>query len=238
MADIAIFGDSFVDPYWMTRDGYSKPTTFTWLNELDKDHYVYNCGKAGTGPDYSITELIKWAKPMVEHKESKNYSVIFVCSDPCRLNLSCYKDPMEAVEIFDIAEGRRRHKSMLFAKQAIQWMMTDAWQFNQALLYYSLVNMYAPHFKRVLFWTVGNEYIYNNTPLTANDNMQHVSVGLNRLSIRDCGQSIYGQGVDERVNHFQESNHCVMYEQISNWINNGTDIDTSKFLFAGPLETK
>lgn len=240
MDRVAIFGDSFASPKWNTFDTtWKEYEGFTWLSELNKNYDVFNQAVAGSGPMYSLKMLHRWLQPQITTlKHCYDTSLIFICSDPCRLDLSCYKDPGEAVHIFDHAEGSRRHVSNLFAKQAIQWYMDVDWQINQSCMYYSIVNEYAQYFKRVLFWPIGGEKFFNLIPMSHRDNFHFVHEGLNDITIRDCGKSVYGQGADWRPNHLQEPNHRVMYEQITNWIEHDKPIDTSKFKYVGPLETK
>ena len=237
MDRVLILGDSFADPKWSTSTGFKVPDQFTWVKELDKNYQVINEAKAGSGPMYSLKKLHMWLQPQVHSlKHCYDTCLIFICSDVCRLDLSCYKDPGEAVHIFEHAQGSRRHVSNLFAKQAIQWYMDIDWQINQSCMYYSLINEYAQYFKRVLFWSISDEKFFKLIPMSHRDNFFFVSEGLNEITIRDCGESVYGQGVDLRPNHLQEPNHRIMYEQMVDWIENGTPIDTSKFIFAGPLK--
>ena len=237
MNKVAIFGDSFADPMWSTSTGFKVPDTFTWVKELTKNYDVFNEAIAGSGPMYSIKRLHHWLQPQITTlKHCYDTSLIFICSDPCRLDLSCYKNPGEAVHIFDHAEGRRRHVSNLFAKQAIQWYMDIDWQINQSCMYYSLINEYAQYFKRVLFWSISDDNFFKLIPMSPRDNFYFVKEGLNDISIRDCGKSIYGQGVDWRPNHLQVPNHRVMYEQITDWIEYDKPVDTSKFKYVGPFE--
>lgn len=235
MDRVAIFGDSFADPLCNGR----QPKGFTWPVELDKNYHVLNEAKSGSGPMYSLKKLHYWLQPQVHSlKHCYDTCLIFICSDPCRLDLSCYKDPGEAVHIYDHAQNTRRHVSNLFAKQAVQWYMDIDWQINQSCMYYSLINEYAQYFKRVLFWPIGGSKFFDLIPMSQNDNFYFVKESLNDITIRDSGESVYGQGIDLRPNHLQEPNHRIMYDQITDWIHNGTDIDTSKFIYAGPLETK
>ena len=238
MDKVAIFGDSFASPDWMVEHGdvWAEVEDFTWLKELNENYDVYNQAVAGSGPMYSLKKLRHWLHPQINDlKHCYDTSLIFICSDVCRLDLSCYKAPGEAVHIFDHADGSRRHVSNSFAKHAVQWYMDIDWQINQSCMYYSILNNYAQYFKRVLFWPIGGAKFFELIPLSQNDNFYFVSEELNNLTIRDCGESMYGQGADWRPNHFQEPNHRVMYKQLSNWIENDTPVDTSKFIYAGPL---
>ena len=234
MDRVAIFGDSFVDPYYNKE--LDQDSGYSWVHLLADKYITHNAGASGTGPDYSFTRLRHWRNPQVEQGLTQDTSLIFVCSDPCRMDLSCWEDPREAVEIFDIAQGHTEHKSSMFAKQALQWMITDEWLINQSLLYYLALNSLSEHFKRVLFWPVGNTVHYKMfNQLPSADNFYFVDQGLNDITIQDCGESIYGQGLDTRINHLQKANHDIMYNSLVQWIEHGTPVDTSKFIFAGPL---
>ena len=237
MDKVLILGDSFAAPEWMTIDeGWKKYKGFTWIDELNKNYDVLNYAVAGSGPMYSLKKLHSWLDPQVhEVKDCYDTTLIFICSDPCRLDLSCYKNPGEAVHIYDHAQNTRRHVSNLFAKQAIQWYMDVDWQIAQSCMYYSIVNEYAQYFKKVLFWPIGGTRFFELVPMSHRDNFYFVNEGLNEITRRDCGESLVGHGIDNRPNHLQEPNHRVMYEQITNWIENDTPIDTSLFRYVGPL---
>tara|TARA_B100001287_G_C22609604_1_gene494433 strand:+ start:221 stop:934 length:714 start_codon:yes stop_codon:yes gene_type:complete len=237
MADVAIFGDSYVDPV-----RYEHQHQYTsWVNKLSTKYKVHNEAVSGTGPEYSLRKFLEYTRDFILAGDSKDMSIIFVCSDPCRLDLSCYKHSREAVEIFDIAEGKRRHKSTVFAKQAIQWMMSSEWQVNQHVMVRSTLSQLAPHFKNILYWSILSWRPYDEILFTP-DNMCFPKESLIDISIRDCGENLALKDlpvfIDHRINHLQETNHEIMFEQVTNWIDNDTPIDTSKFIYAGSLETK
>lgn len=239
MDKVLILGDSFAAPEWITQydADWHEYNGFTWVKELEKNYDVLNYAIAGSGPMYSLKKLHMWLDPQANAiKDCYDTTLIFICSDPCRLDLSCYKNPGEAVHIYDHAEGSRRHVSNLFAKQAVQWYMDIDWQIAQSCMYYSIVNEYAQYFKRVLFWPIGGSKFFDLIPMSQNDNFYFVKESLNDITIRDCGESLVDHGVDWRPNHLQEPNHRIMYKQLTNWIENDTPIDTSKFIYVGPLK--
>ena len=238
MDRVAIFGDSFADPEWSTPDdGWEEPEGFTWVKQISYKYHTLNLAKAGTGPEYSLKQLRRWLEYQIkEHKHCYETSLIFICSDVCRLDLSCYDSPRQAVEIYNYAAGDRRHVSQHFAKKSIEWYMDIDWQIQQSCMYYSIINSYAQYFKRVLFWPIGNTKFFDLIPISHRDNFQFVHEGLNDITIRDCGTTT--DFFDPRPNHLQEVNHKIMYNQLLDWIELDKPIDTSKFIYAGSLETK
>ena len=88
MDRVAIFGDSFAAPKWNTFDTtWKEYKGFTWLNELNKNYDVFNQAVAGSGPMYSLKMLHRWLQPQITTlKHCYDTSLIFICSDPCRLD--------------------------------------------------------------------------------------------------------------------------------------------------------
>lgn len=229
--DIWIFGDSFADSFW------PKPVDFTpWPGRLDINYQTLNMAKIGTGPDYSLNLLIQlFAATPKQYLKKK--TLIFFCSDPFRLNLKCYKDPMESARIYELAEGKVKSKATLFVKQLIDWYLDIEYRERCDLQYLSTLNHMSQYFKQVLYWPVPSLTPTIENFLDVADNMFVPNQALVDISIKDCGHQNIGV-VDPRVNHLHKDNHDIMYDQLVNWIKNFSPIDTSKFKYVGPLETK
>jgi len=231
MDDVWIFGDSFADEKW------SVPTSgFNWVHEINKQYNVKNLAKVGTGPDYSLDWFIRLTNSLPK-EQLKKVSVIFLSSDSMRLNLKCYKDPMDSVLIYQIAEGKIKHQSFMFAKQLFKWYLDDDYRCRTNLQYLSTLNHMSQYFKQVLYWPVAPiDPIVSNYIDTA-DNVTVPQDCLLEISVHDCGHNIVGfDSQDPRANHLHEENHHVMYNQLVDWIENFSPIDTSKFKFVAPLK--
>jgi hypothetical protein len=229
VSEVLILGDSFADPHWpdfLVQNIHSKHRVveFAWPSRVAAQHNVTNFALQGTGPDYSLKCLREWVR---DHSTEQVAStdLIFVCSAPQRLDLNCYKRPGEAVHIYDIAKGDIRHKSKMFAKQAIEWYFTLDWALNRELMYYSTAALFASQFRSVLYWPLtGNQLRRWRVQHPHNFSMPNEA--LVPLSARDNPN--YNGGEDNRPNHFQERNHNIIFEQLNNWLEFGTPLDTSQ----------
>lgn len=228
MNDVVICGDSFADPKWPDPDRLDKlqnisTLDYTWPNLLAAEHNVTNFAVQGTGPDYSLTSLRHWMSNRSSQQIS-NTDLIFICSAPERLDLRCYSKPSEQVHIYDHAAGIIRHKSIQFAKWAIEWYFTLDWADNRQLMYYSTMCAVAPMFKSVLYWPISRSS-YSRWTSHVPTNLIVPTELLIPLSTRDNPKN--PPGADIRPNHFQKHNHKILHEQINSWIIHSTAIDTS-----------
>lgn len=228
MSEVLILGDSFADPHWpdfLVQNIHSKHRVveFAWPSRVAAQHNVTNFALQGTGPDYSLTRLREWITT-VSVEQVANTHLIFVCSAPQRLDLSCYKQPNQQVHIYEHANGDIRHKSKMFAKQAMDWYFTPDWEHNRDLMYYSTATQLASQFKSVLYWPVQRTQTHN-VRVTQPHNFTMPQKALVPLSARDDPN--YNGGEDNRPNHFQERNHNIIFEQLNNWLKHGTALDVS-----------
>ena len=232
MDELWIFGDSFAANHWPVET-----QGFNWVNEIANKYSVLNLAKIGTGPDYSLDCLRRKFLTTPKDK-TKDITVIFFSADSFRLNLSCYKDPMQSAEIYALAEGKINHKAKLFAKQLVEWYLDHNYKERCDLQYLATLNHMSQYFKQVLYWPVPTLTPTTENFLDVADNMFVPNQSLVDISVEDCGHQIIGLNIDPRANHLHEENHRIMYDQLVDWIENFSPIDTSKFKFVAPLETK
>jgi len=214
MNKVAVFGDSFADPQWPDNNGKTSWDT-AWPQLLKQHNTVDNLAASGTGPDWSLSKLTDY----ILHNNTKHTDLIFISSSIERLDLNCYKHPSEQVHLGRIASGEIRHKSQLFARNAVDWYMTDSWQLNRQIMYLGAVSVLAHHFRRVLYWPALT--LLTDTLQLCSSNIVIPDVGLMQLSKLD-DPSYNGQGLDTRVNHFHPHNHEYIYQQILQWQTHGT----------------
>ena len=217
MNKVAVFGDSFVDPLWPTDDGKISWDT-AWPQLLKQHNTVDNLAASGTGPDWSLNQLTNY----ILHNNTKHTDLIFVSSSIERLDLNCYKQPSEQVHLSRIASGEIRHKSQQFARNAVDWYMTDSWQQNRQIMYLGAISVLAHHFRQVLYWPALT--LLKDTLQLCVSNITVPSVGLMQLSKLD-DPSYNGQGLDARVNHFHPHNHNYIHQQIQQWQATGRPVD-------------
>lgn len=232
MRDVWIFGDSFADNFW------PKPVEgFKWTNCINENYSVSNLAKIGTGPDYSLDKFLDLCNSHPK-EDLKNISVIFFSADAYRLNLKCYNDPMQSSEIYEAAQGNIKNKSTLFAKQLFQWYLDIDYKIRTDIQYLATVNHMSQYFKQILYWPVTPIAPTVNKFLDTASNVTIPDKCLIDISVIDCGHQILGLEIDPRANHLHEANHLIMYDQLTNWIENFSPIDTSKFKFVSSLENK
>ena len=111
MDELWIFGDSFADNFWP-----ASVEGFKWTHGINNKYNTSNQARIGTGPDYSLDRFLQLTRSYPK-QDLKNISVVFFSADAYRLNLKCYKDPMESSQIYAIAQGSIKHKTgSLFTK--------------------------------------------------------------------------------------------------------------------------
>lgn len=218
MNKIVIFGDSFADPLWPVEGADKKCDQLAWCHLLKQHNTVENLALSGTGPDWSLSRLTDY----ILHNNTSDTNLIFISSSIERLDLDCYKDPSEQVHLSRIATGELRHKSQQFARNAVNWYMTDRWQQNRQIMYYSAIATLAHHFKRTLYWPALTP-LADTLKLCNSSSITMPSVGLMQLSKLD-DPSYTGVGLDTRVNHFNPHNHQYIHQQLHNWCNHNTPI--------------
>jgi len=215
MNKIVIFGDSFADPLWPVEGADKKCDQLAWPHLLKQHNTVENLALSGTGPDWSLSRLTDY----ILHNNTSDTNLIFISSSIERLDLDCYKDPSEQVHLSRIATGELRHKSQQFARNAVNWYMTDSWQQNRQIMYLGAISVLAHHFRQVLYWPALTPLA--DTLQLCSSNITIPAVGLMQLSKLD-DPSYNGQGLDARVNHFHPHNHLYIYQQLHNWQTHGT----------------
>ena len=227
MDDIWIFGDSFADKTWAVNDD-----AYSWVTELEKTYQVHNEALKGTGPEYSI-QALRSKLDNTNFEDLKNTVLIFICSSPDRLNLNLWKTPEDQVMLPELALGNIKAPGKHFAKDLFKYYIDNKWMLDTELRTVCTVHHLGLLFKRSLFWSVNSPFTPNKKFYsTLRDNFYFPEAGLNDLSIIDSGGERLGPYVDERKNHFSELNHIILHSEISQWIETGNPIDTSKIVNA------
>lgn len=223
MTRLAIFGDSFVDPMWKLQQ-----YDWTWPNRLAQDYVTSNYGHIGTGPDYALEHLLQYIE---EHtaEQLNNTCLIFVCSDPHRLNLKDFwKENRNQVDLLRVADRSMPHPKYMFARDIVRHLMVPGWSSKESFKILNTVSNLSHQFKRVLFWPAIDPYpIYMNMIQLAT-NLQLVQPSLFTIS---AASDIKSSGMDDmRVNHFDPPYHQILYEEMHSWIESGTVINTQRLI--------
>ena len=205
MTDVYIYGDSFADPNW----GQPHDCAFVWPTELAKRYTVHNRALKGTGPEYSIRQL-------VETNPKPNSVCIFIVSDANRLYLQeFWQSDHQQVHLLDVAAGRIAHPQQRFVRQLYTHYLTDCTHATRTAAAIGAVNSLTAHYQRVLIWPIGTLA----QSLRTDPSVTLIPTGLIDLSEAEWKLSRTDDPyLDNRPNHFSEINHRVMYQQITNWI--------------------
>lgn len=231
-----IFGDSFAE-IW--RGGHLE-TTPAWPRMIEKDFYVENFAKSGSGPDYQLDILYK----KINHAkfnihQLKDISLIFLLSHGSRIDFSFLEQPQDQVNVINVILSRKERKKLgslteeVYEKyKSYSAFITDFYNFyyfhqNHELDFYkrvSLLKDIAPLFKKVLvvpvFDDIEEHTLYQLTQQFNLISNFHIAQGegLGRFHTSD----------PLAPNHFIPENHVEFYNMLKRWIDKGINIRTKK----------
>jgi hypothetical protein len=224
-----IFGDSYSDPKYITQKDW-----VTWPNQLAEKYEVTNWSCSGSGPDWSLDLLYK---EIYSHNldDLKNITLLFFKSHHYRFNLSFYEHPSHQALLLHLDNVKKvipRHKKTVnkyrkYFKFYTQFLKYYAYNDNYrdiaATKIIGALKLYEPFFEKILVWP-----IIDNPTLTIyqTDKFYCVDNELYNIEPRSFFLS-----QDPRSNHLSKENHEIMLEQLSNWIEYNTPVDTTKFIF-------
>lgn len=230
MSRIWIYGDSYSDPDYPFGD-YAG----CWLEQLSADYNIKNSSLAGTGPDYSIEQMMKQLSDV-----DKDDCLIFVVSWPARFNLKNFytKDQYQVNSThIDRVTERIKTEFLINPNTGIEFLRnifkyqypTNELLHTETLKHIALINSLSNKFKRILIWPVLDiEY-----PGRLFDNVTLVEQGIGNISNKDHPHKSR-LGTDPRRNHLSLPNHNIMYNQLKQWIEIGTAPDTTQFVSCFP----
>ena len=222
-----IFGDSFGDPDYNTASNYS------WVKELATLYDVTNFAHRGVGADWVIKQLCD----ATVNKDLSDTILIVLMPSVVRLNLSFYKQPSDQVYTTMIALPKNQDQLELIQpyikhKEFVESMFTyyvDRDFTNRELMKsIGIIKLYSSLFKKTLVWNIDDDLPDNLATIVVNtDNFYYVNCGLYSISKQEG--IIVKHGTDYRANHLSYDNHVIMLQELTNWINNGTQITLSNF---------
>lgn len=223
-----IFGDSYADQDYKVTDMYT-----AWPEKLHENYEVYNFAKAGSGPDYSVQQLVKQLKKTSIDK-LQTVSVIFLISDINRFNMKFFNNAgdqhLSTYLIYeDIKTPFRDQVTKYSPYKKFMRQFLELYIFNSSYLEteliktISLLKCYSELFEKMLIWPVFQEM--SNSYITSTKNCIIMPKSLYLLEgVKEGGNEKY------RNNHLTEPNHMVMIEQLVNWIDNNIPVDFEKFI--------
>jgi len=229
MSHVWIYGDSYSDPDYPFGE-YAG----CWLETLGKEYRLHNYSLAGTGPDYSIEQMMKNLSSV-----DKDDCLIFVVSWPARFNLkNFYRSDKNQVNSTHIDHVTERIKTEFvdadtgvdFLRNIFKYQYpTNELLHIETLKHISLINSLSNRFKRILIWPV-EDTVYSGRLF---DNVTLVEQGIGNISYNDHPHKSR-LGTDPRRNHLSLPNHNTMYNQLKQWIDHGTAPDTTQFVSCFP----
>lgn len=153
-----IFGDSFADPNQWTDTNF-----LTWHQQLESHFSVKNFGLIGSGPEYSLTKFIEHHEKTTSDDRQKT-SIIFLSSDPYRLNFSFLDSSHQAWIRLTEEEKEKFVETVPSAKKHVKFIhqvlktylfhnpiySTELWNLQHMLLFKHL----SMEYHRCIWWQI------------------------------------------------------------------------------------
>ena len=217
-----IFGDSY--SYRNPEPGAVR----TWPRMLEKVYNVVNYSLDGTGPDWSLEQLVN----IPDDTDTSNISLIFFVSNIYRQNWKFWKSDshqflsvelvlnmrfQEEKEVNSLKREYNKYKD--FAKQTIK-NRKDSWAKIEHQKVLGMLNLVAPKFKKVLIVYCFNDYHpWGKEEFILGPNVHIFSKVMNTFHIEPSGQQF-----DGLYNHLPIKTHKKVFNYFKNWINNNVQI--------------
>lgn len=225
-----IFGDSYCDPDFQNDKSYQG-----WPQLIKKEYNVTNFSKTGTGPDYSMQQLVKMLKK-TKVNDRKNIHVFFVVSDIFRISLD-FANPFfephskEALLVnfmlFKFFPKELKNRIELQKDINKTWTTKQQKKIEQIFRHHILYSSYTKTeiIKTVLFlkelsYQFASVYVapvYQHIPeFFGNiDNTKNFYLAKNKII--DAFDNDFGYGEDPRNNHIPKDSHKKLVEHVSKW---------------------
>lgn len=231
---ILILGCSFADPKYGDE-------SWRWPNLLSERYKkLKNEAKIGTGPQHNLHIL----KSYVDKGINKNKDLlIFFVPEYFRTNFKYFKDNSDQTFSYATSIDKTRFNNMFekkYGERILEWQ-TNWWKYYQLnakneemdiIKIYSTIAYYTKYFKRSLIiptdlaHTIKNREIDIWNILERSDITCPKDINLEAVTLGEGLDPEYGK--DPRPNHLSDINHQVMYELLTDWIDNGV-VPVNKF---------
>jgi len=198
---LLICGDSYA------QENYE---SFTWPTKLSKKYDTTNLARNGTGPQWSLMQLIDY----LEHNDTKDTTVLFFVSSHTRIDLKDH--PIS--EQWKLKYSTNKYVKWLFKN----YITTASYDQTEKDKIICLVAQYAKYFKKVLIWDIFGKksdleysFLPNVTVIDKYD-LYTIEYRENRPPQDHC------------INHLHKENHDIMYDMLDAWIEKNIAIDPKK----------
>ena len=229
--EVWIFGDSYAD---RDQDNGSK---LSWPLQLEKNFNIKNFAKCGTGPNLQFKAMLKQIDMC---KDTSNVSIIFLISDINRHNFSFLKSESHSTYMVNvinddagidkasrslIKEYRKKYGNFIKSFFREYWLYNDLGDL-EFLKFIGILKNFSPMFEKVLAINIfedidDNNHHYHKIKKSISSDNFHFANGT-RLFMYEKMFNTY------EPNHMCQTNHNIMYNELSNWINNSINLDLNK----------
>jgi hypothetical protein len=223
-----IFGDSYAASTYHPDSSIGE---ITWVKELEKNYDVSNFALSGSGPDYSLNNLINEIAKYKKY-ELRDIIVIFIIPEIYRINFDFLKphDQIVSIAMHNLSlnqNGKDLIKPYLkyetFIKDVFKhYVLSSSYMDTELTKMLGWLQLHSHMFKKMLIWPTNDkasEWINLSSP-----NVLFIDTPI--FEIEDDHADF---GYDSRYNHLTQVNHYTMLDQISSWIDHNTPIDIGKF---------
>ena len=227
-----VFGDSYCDPTFQNDKSFEG-----WPQLIKKEYNVTNLSKKGSGPDYSMQQLVQMLKK-TKTKDRKNIHVFFVISDIFRIpldfaNPTIYTDSKESllvnVMLLKFFPNELKNKIEIQKQVDETWTKQHQKKIEQIFRHHILYSSYSQTeiIKNILFLkelslqfaSVYVAPVYQHVPdfFPTIENTENFYVAKNKVI--DAFDNNFGYGEDPRNNHIPKDSHKKLVERILKWTN-------------------
>lgn len=249
MEKVWIFGDSYAqrNPIITESTKHLVDLEFkTWPLMMEDRFNVENFAKGGTGPSWSINQLLNKISSIDDLQQLKQVNVIFFISAIWRLDLSFYTQPSDqhltaqipapnvdminrGWNIFNLNyESSRRVKPYSSHKRFVSdlwkyYLLNDTFQQTEIIKSIGAIKLLSTFFKKVLVWPVFHKPVLDID--YSNDNFYYIKDILFGIE-----QDPFEFGKDPRQNHLTNENHLIMFEELKNWVVDSKTVNIDRFI--------
>lgn len=241
MKDIVIFGDSYAE-----YDPEVTNEKISWVHNLHKKYNVKNYAAGSTGPEHA-TSLFN--KLIEENKDLSNTVCLFFLSEQWRPYFSFWENKEDQnlfrIILFDdnfdhlSTKQKKRIKFYKthygkFCKDYFKYKYYPSYERDAMLGHIGTLLMFSSLFEKMLIWPT-----FHNA---AFDNVEKLRISQNYKNVTIFSKSLFDLiGVsggdfirnDPRINHMNDFNNQIMFEELDKWLTSSYSVDISRFKHEG-----
>lgn len=238
-SNIVIFGDSYSE---LETD--IAPSQFSWVAELHKQYRVNNFSVSGTGTEYSINEFNRYIR---NNEDLSDTVCMFFLSESTRPLFGFWKQPADHMFFKYIIHNhstdhldKTRKKAFkqyrlnyeLFCKQYAEHKYVNDYEKDITLGALTNVLAFSYLFKKVLIWPCFPLPILEIKKLNMS---QYTNASFIERSLFELigVQNLDYLVNDTRINHMNDFNNQIMFEELDKWLTSSYSVDVTRFKHEG-----